>query len=267
MFDESSEQSWLARYGQLRGIPDEIFSPLLRHRSVRNFSDREVSEALVGNLVACGQSASTSSNLQLWSVISVQDPAKRAVITALCDNQVHVQTAPWFLAFVTDCNRVKQAAATASEEAKGLDYAEFYTMAIIDTALAAERFVAAAEMIGLGACYIGALRNDVAGVARALELPPLTFGAFGLCLGWPAEGSRAAIKPRLAQDSVWFREKYPAAVDVADYDLRMKDFYKSQGMNEAVTWSMRSGKRVDEHHLTGREALKPWLEAQGFFRR
>ncbi len=188
-------------------------------------------------------------------------------MTALCDNQVHVQSAPWFLAFVTDCHRLQQVAANVGEEAKGLDFAEFYTMAVIDTALAAERLVVAAEMIGMGACYIGALRNDVAGVARALDLPPLTFGAFGLCLGWPAEGSRAAIKPRLAQDSVWFREKYPSAVDVSDYDSRMKDFYKSQGMNEAISWSMRSGRRVDEHHLTGREALKPWLEDQGLFRR
>ena len=86
---------------------------------------------------------------------------------------------------------------------------------------------------------------------------------FGLCLGYPAEDVQTHIKPRLGQDKVWFREKYDREVEVGDYDERMKAFYASQKMKVDVTWSMRSGRRVDEEHLTGRGVLKEFLAERG----
>ncbi|MBV6458581.1 MAG: FMN reductase (NADPH) [Fimbriimonadaceae bacterium] len=159
------------------------------------------------------------------------------------------------------------AANAVGESAAGLDFTEFFVMALIDVALAAERMVCAAEALGLGICYIGALRNDAEAVRSILNLPPGTFGVFGLCLGYPAEGLKADMKPRLDIDSVWFRETYPSQISVSAYDERMREFYGEQQMKGEVTWSMRSGRRVDEHHLTGREKLRAWLEEQGFLRR
>lgn len=233
---------------------------------MRRFTGEPVEEATVSALVAAAQSASTSSNLQLWSVVSVQDPARREAVAQLCADQRQIREAAWFFAFLADHRRLQVAAAAVGESALGLDYNEFYTMAVIDAALAAERMVCAAESIGLGCCYIGALRNDVDGVRELLGLPTGTVGLFGLCLGWPEPASLGEIKPRLGQEEVWFRERYSEA-DVAEYDERMRGFYERQGMKGDATWSMRSGRRVDEHHLTGREALKPFLEEQGFDRR
>jgi hypothetical protein len=140
-------------------------------------------------------------------------------------------------------------------------------MAVVDAALAAERMVCAAEAIGLGICYIGAIRNDPEFVSEALALPEGVFPVFGLCLGWPEEPVTAHIKPRLSQDAIWFREKYNREVDVSEYDGRMSAFYRSENMKGEVTWSMRSGRRVDNDHLTGREGQKAWLESRGFNRR
>lgn len=137
-------------------------------------------------------------------------------------------------------------------------------MAVVDAALAAERMVCAAESIGLGICYIGALRNNAPAVKEILNLPEETFGVFGLCIGWPEEPITAEIKPRLDQATVWHRERYNHLVDVSEYDRRMKAFYEEQKMKGDVTWSMRSGRRVDEHHMTGREILLDWLRGQGF---
>ncbi|MFE4544176.1 nitroreductase family protein [Arthrobacter sp. NPDC056727] len=50
---------------------------LYRHRSVRSFTENPVDEQTVSTLIAAGQSAATSSNLQSWSVIEVRDPAHR----------------------------------------------------------------------------------------------------------------------------------------------------------------------------------------------
>lgn len=262
MFDESFREAWRLRYGVEPDFDFPDLAPFLNHRSVRRYSDREVPERLVEALVACAQSAATSSSLQLYSLVSVQDPERRARMVELCDNQRQVQTAPWFFAFLADHHRLRRIAAELGEGGEGLDYVEFLLMAAFDVALAAERMVCAAEAMGLGICYIGALRNDPAGVRDLLELPDGVFGAFGLCLGYPAEEARAEIKPRLGQPSVWFRERYDAEAPVTEYDDRMRAFYETQRMKGDPQWSRRSAIRTDEHHLTGREMLLEWLRGQ-----
>lgn len=264
MFDESPLSAWEQRYGApAPELPD--LGKFMNHRSVRKYRDEPIQEQVVQGLLGCAQSAATSSNLQLWSVISVQDPRRREEIAVLCGDQKQVREAPWFLAFFADHHRLRSAAAAAGEEARGLDFEEFYTMAVIDAALAAERLVCAAESLGIGICYIGALRNDPFAVKEFFSLPEGVFGVFGLCLGWPQEPLTSKIKPRLRQDAVWFRETYPRDVSepIAEYDDRMGPFYESQNMKGDVNWSMRSGRRVDEHHLTGREAIRAFLDAQG----
>jgi len=266
MSNESLAQLWRARYGleAPNGLPE--VTSFLRHRSVRRFTDETISERVVEGLVAAGQSASTSSNLQLYSLISVQEPERRARLNRLSANQNQVRDAAWFFAFLADHHRIRCAAEASGQDPAGLDYAEFYTMAVIDASLAAERMICAAESLGLGICLIGALRNDAEGVARELELPDGVFGLFGLCIGHPAD-DEVPLKPRLGQPAIWHRETYDPTADCAEYDERMKGVYSARGQDGDVTWSMRSGRRVNGEQMTGRETLKGWLEERGFNRR
>lgn len=262
LFSEPMSDAWERRYGFPAPADLPELRALLNHRSVRNFKAEPVSERVMEALVAAGQSASTSSNLQLWSVVSVQEPERREKIAELCAGQKQVREAAWFLAFLADTHRLAEAARARGLDPAGLDYIEFYTMAVIDAALAAERMVCAAESLGLGVCYIGALRNDPYGVQEFLRLPKGTFGTFGLCIGWPSDEERAAIKPRLRQEAIWFRESYPDQVDVSEYDERMKPSYARRGVEG--DWSSHSGRRVDGEHMTGRDRLRAFLEEQGF---
>jgi len=266
MFDETPEQAWQKRYGStVQSLP--ALGKLLNHRCVRKYKSDPISDDTIEALVAAAQSAGTSSNLQLYTLISVQDPVRREAIAKLCEPNPQILTASWFFGFFADHYRLKQAANAAGEEALGLDFTEFYTMAVIDAALAAERMVCAAESLGIGICYIGGLRNQPEGVKDLLGLPDGLFGLFGLCLGYPEEPLTAEIKPRLGQGAIWFREQYDLQPDIEEYNARMRAFYESQKMKGDVNWSARSGRRADEHHLTGRETQKQFLESQGFSRR
>lgn len=267
MFDESFAEAWERRYGVAPDFALPEVASFLTHRSVRRYADRPIPETTVRALVAAAQSAATSSNLQLWSVVSVQEPERRAELARLCGGQKQVVAAPWFLAFLADHYRLREAALATGENPTGLDYTEFFVMALIDAALACERLVCAAESLGIGICYVGALRNDPAGVKDLLLLPEGVFGLFGLCLGYPDPERPAAIKPRLSQAGVWFRETYDPTPRTAEYDERMGPFYESQRMKGDASWTRRSGKRADDHHLTGREVLMEWLRRQGFNRR
>lgn len=267
MFDESAFEAWRRRYGTDPPFELPPVDAFLRHRSVRRYRPDPIPESTVSALIACAQSAATSSNLQLWSVVSVQDPERRETLARLCADQDQIRTASWFLCFLADHYRLRRAARAAGESASGLDFTEYLLMAVIDAALAAERLVCAAEFLGIGICYIGALRNRPRDVQELLELPDGVVGLFGLCLGYPDEAEPAAIKPRLSQRAVWFRERYDPDPDTAEYDRRMRPFYEEQRMKGDVTWSMRSGRRVDDHHLSGREVWRDYLLERGFARR
>lgn len=267
MFSESLTECLRLRFGGDPGGDWCGIEKFLGHRSVRRYSDRPISEETVMGLVACAQSAATSSNLQLWSVISVQEPEHRQRVAELCANQHQVLHAPWFLVFLADHHRLAKAATFHGEHPDGLDYAEFCLMAIADASLAAERLVCAAESIGMGICYIGAARNDPPGISEFLELPDQTFAIFGLCLGYPDYEHPAHIKPRLHPNAVWFRERYDDNPPVAEYNERMRQFYEAEGMKGEFNWAQRSGRRIDGRHMTGREVLKDWLAQRGFWRR
>jgi len=264
MFDESLKEAWLSRYGvePPAGVPD--LGHFLTHRSVRDFAPEPVSEDVVLALVATAQSAATSSNLQMWTAISVQDPDRRQALNALCRDQKQIAGAAWFFAFCADLHRVGQAAAAAGEDPSAIGTPEMYASAVVDCALAGERFVAAAESLGLGTCYIGALRNHPLEVAEILGLPNGVIGVFGLCLGWPDEEAEAEIKPRLAPEAVWHRERYTDPMPhIGEYDARMTAFYEAQNMNPGVNWSQRSGRRVGLAGIGPRTSWGPALVERG----
>lgn len=259
---ESAAEIWSSRYGTT--LPEDVpdFSAFWSHRSVRKFSDEPVPESLISGLVAAAQSASTSSNLQLWSIVSVQDAARRKQIADLCSDQDQVHHAPWFFAFIADHHRIRQASRQVDGTAESLDYTEFALMAYIDVALAAERFVCAAESAGLGVCYIGAMRNHPLEVRALLGLPDGTFSPFGLCVGYPDLDRLPSVKPRLSQEVVWFKESYDPEAGIGDYDQRMEPFYAKRGLG--TSWRTHSSKRISSPNLEGRETLKEFLISIGF---
>ena len=165
-------------------------------------------------------------------------------------------------------SRLEQVAQKVGEEHVALDYLEMFEVGVIDAALAAQNAVSAAESLGLGTVYIGAMRNRPEEVAAELQLPPRVVAVFGLCVGTPDPTQPAAVKPRPPQSVVLHNETYslPAqAAGLETYDTVMSDFYASQGMKVRGTWSNHSAKRVrDTAALSGRDRLVEALHQRGF---
>src|SRR5258708_7803753 len=82
---------------------------------------------------------------------------------------------------------------------EGTPYFEAFLVAAVDAALAAQNATVAAESLGLSMVYIGALRNNPAGVGRLLDLPPGAMALFGMCVGYPLPTVTNEVKPRLPQ--------------------------------------------------------------------
>ncbi|HTH61078.1 MAG TPA: NADPH-dependent oxidoreductase [Paraburkholderia sp.] len=240
---------------------------LLAHRSVRAYANRALPVGTLDTLIAAAQSAPTSSNLQTWSVVAVENAERKARLSGFAGNQAHVRDAPLVLVWLADLSRLERAAAQAHAPLDGLHYLETFLVGAIDASLAAQNAVVAAESLGLSTVYIGAIRNKPEQVAAELGLPPRVMPVFGLCVGYEDETRPAAVRPRLPQPVVLHREQYDARAEASridEYDDASIAFQAAQGLDDAG-WRARSLARWrSRESLHGRDRLRDALNALGF---
>jgi nitroreductase len=252
---------------RLSPVPwNNALDTMMAHRSVRSYRDEPLPVGTLELLIAAAQSAATTSNLQAWSVIAVEDPARKARLASFAANQRPIVDAPLLLVFVADLARLRSISAELGHPGTALDYIEAFIFAIADASFAAQNTIVAAESLGLGGCYIGAMRNNPAGVADELALPDEALVIFGMTIGIPDPAVQTDVKPRLPQNVILHRERYapPEPALLAAYDQRIREFQAEQKMR-VTDWTEQSALRVrDEAALTGREVLRDFLRDRGF---
>jgi nitroreductase len=260
-----------ARYGAAAAPAasawNDVLDTLLDHRSVRGFLPDALPDGTLDLLLAAAQSAASSSNLQAWSVVAVADPARKARLAKIAGAQKHIEQVPLFLVWLADIDRLAEIGARENVEVEGAAYLELLLVGIVDAALAAQNAVTALESLGLGAVYVGAIRNNVEAVAAELALPPRVLPVFGLSIGHPDPVVKTGIKPRLAQSAVLHLEAYSKdghGEAVARYNATLNDFQRAHGL-PVEDWSRKVAERVaTPAALAGRHKLRAALQALEF---
>ncbi len=253
--------------GPVVGPWNDVVAGLVDHRSVRDFASTPLPPGLVETLVAAAQSAASSSNLQTWSVVAVEDPDRKVRLSVLAGNQAFIRQAPLFLVWLADLSRNERVAAERQIKLEAIDYLETLFIGIIDAALAAQNAVVALESLDLGAVYVGAIRNKPEQVAAELGLPPRVMPVFGMAVGYPDPAVSNAVKPRLPQRAVLHREQYdktPQPEAVLHYDVQMSDFQREQNI-DVIGWLGRTIPRLKSvKSLAGRDRMREALANLGF---
>ncbi|PBC39314.1 NADPH-dependent oxidoreductase [Rhodococcus sp. ACS1] len=245
---------------------NNVLDTVHNHRSYRRYLPDPVTDEEISLLVSAAQSAATSSNLQTWTVVAVRDKARKARLAALAGRQTHIVEAPLLLVWTADFARLRQLAQDRGVALDGADYLESSYVGFIDAALAAQNAVTAAESLGLGTVFVGAICNNPDEVAAELGLPKHVFAVFGLVVGHPDQSEQARIKPRLPQAAVLHHETYAlesqrGQVDV--YEERIGAFYAEQEMSH--TWTERVLARLaSADSLSGLHPLRESLRILGF---
>lgn len=240
------------------------------HASIRHYKPDPLPASTVETIIAAAQCASTSSNLQMYSVVVVTDAAKREQFAQLTNNQNQIREAPVFLVWCADLARLDRVC-----ELRGYtqvtEYVENFLSAAVDVALVAQNAALAAESLGLGICYIGYIRNIIAETIELLALPRLTFPVTGMTVGWPAKEKNA--HPRLPIQAIMHWEKYDPNKDTElhQYDRIMVESGLYHGRQvpipgnpnklESYGWLEHSARRVSEAE---RVNLRSFLDKQGF---
>ncbi len=240
----------------------EIHQLLRSHRSIRQFTDKPVSDELVADIVKTGLTAATSSNLQATTVIRVRDEKTRGVISEVGGGQTQIVDAPVFIVWCADLHRTRLACEMAGGSMTS-GMTEQFIIATVDVSLAAQNAVIAAEAEGLGICYIGAIRNDPQVVTDLLELPDDVYPVFGMCLGYPDQDPE--VKPRLPLDVVFKEERYEDGRDqdrIASYDEEMRQYYRTRtGGTKESSWSEEMAGLVGGER---RPHMREFLARRGF---
>ncbi|PAB58050.1 oxygen-insensitive NADPH nitroreductase [Anaeromicrobium sediminis] len=241
---------------------NEVIKLLKSHRSIRKFQDKRVEEEKIKMIIESAQCASTSSFVQAYTIIRVEDMDTRKEIAKLSGDQIYVEKCPLFLVFCADLNRLDLACKMNNTHMiEG--YTEPLIIGTVDAALAAQNTMVAAESMGLGGVYIGGIRNDPYKVCDLLNIPKNVYPLFGMCLGYPNQDPE--IKPRLPLDVVFKEEKYSTEGDeekIKEYDKVISEYYlkRTRGKRDD-SWSKQMAEKMGNEL---RPHMREFLKSKGF---
>ena len=156
---------------------NEIIQSLLERKSVRAYTDQEISEENVQLILNAAMQAPTAGNQQLYTILRITDPEKKHRLSISCDNQPFIEQAGLVLVFCADCLKWLQAYQAAGAHPRKPGAGDLF-IAFSDANIAAQNAVTAAQSLGIGSCYIGDIMENIekpsgkSWICRSMFSPP-----------------------------------------------------------------------------------------------
>jgi len=137
-------------------------------RSIRTFSEKEVSEEQIYRLLEYGHAAPSAGNIQPWEFVIVRDYENKVAIvntTYIGNNKLNGKPQEWILRapvfIVVIANKEKSYNRYGEDALKTLIY--------LDTSACVENILLGAVELGLSSCYVCGFRKEE--LAKVLKLP------------------------------------------------------------------------------------------------
>jgi len=162
--------------------------------SVRGFSERDVTEKEVEEILRDASAAPSAGNIQDWRFIAVRNQGNRKRLASAAFDQHFLGNAP---VIIVVCSDMKEIGEAYGERGKGL-------FSVQDAAAAAQNLLLSAWNRGLGGCWVGSF--DEKKVREILVLPEHVRPLVIIPLGYPKEKPRK--HPRKSVDEILHKEFY-----------------------------------------------------------
>ena len=246
----------------------QTLETLLNHKTIRNYKSDPIDEKILNTILEAGFRASTTGNMQVYSVIVTKDEDKRKELCKLHFNQKMVEQAPVLLTFCADFNRFNKWCRQRKAEPGYDNFLSFFTAAI-DALLVAQNACVAAEDFGLGICYLGTTTYQADKLIDFFDLPKGVVPVTTVVVGYPAEDPEQA--ERLPAKGVVHYEKYSdySSEDIDEIYAEKESLPITQKLLEenqletlAQIFTQNRYKKADNLHFS--KVLLKVLEQQGF---
>ncbi|MEZ0393406.1 MAG: nitroreductase family protein [Pseudobdellovibrionaceae bacterium] len=256
---------------------NSAYDLIMSHTSIRLYQNRKVPDEVLNRILNAATRASSSGNMQAYSIIVTTSEVLKAELLKPHFNQSMVTEAPVFLTFCADFNRMRKWL-QHNEAPENFDNFMSFMIASIDAILASQNAALAAEAEGLGICYLGTTLASTAEIAQILKCPQNVVPVVGFCLGYANEIPQ--LKDRLPMDGIVHYETYTNycketlakiysqkeksgyARYVNDPDLKRRiDAVGAQNLAQIYT----KAKYTKESHIKYSKDLFQFLKDQNFF--
>lgn len=166
-------------------------------KSVRVFTQQEISPEEKDMILQAAVQAPTAGNQQLYTILDITDQRIKDRLVETCDYQPFIAEAKMVLIFCADCCKWYDAFCTAGCEPRRPGVGDLL-LAVSDANIAAQNAVTAAQSLGIGSCYIGDIMENCEAQRELLHLPEYVFPAAMLVFGYPTQQQMERQKPERA---------------------------------------------------------------------
>ncbi len=182
-----------------------MLDTLFNHKSIRKYKNTEVDNNTLNTMLSAGTRASTTGNMQVYSMVVTKDESIRKRLWECHFKQDMVLQAPVHITFCADFNRFNK----WCEQRKAVpgydNYLSFFTAAI-DALLVSQNVCLAAQEMGLGICYLGTATYNARRIIDILRLPRGVVPVAAVVVGYPDE--EPGLTDRLPLEGVVHYERY-----------------------------------------------------------
>ncbi len=191
-----------------------MIDTLLNHRTIRKYTSQPIEDDLLDEILNAGVRASTTGNMQVYSIVVTKDEKNKQLLSPCHFNQPMVKTAPVVLTFCADYNRFNKWC-HLNNASPGYDNFLSFVTGAVDALLVAQNVCIAAEDKGLGICYLGTTTYTADKIIEVLNLPKGVVPITTVTIGYPEEIPK--LVDRLPLEGVIHKESYK---DYSDNDIR-----------------------------------------------
>ncbi len=245
-----------------------MIDTLLNHKTIRKYTKQDIEESVIKQILDAGCRASTTGNMQLYSIVITKDESNKKKLAPLHFNQPMITDAPVVFTICADFNRFNIWCRNR-KAVPGYDNFLSFMTASIDAMLVAQNIAVAAESKGLGICYLGTTIYMAKQIIEVLGLPKGVVPVTTLTVGYPDEDPEQT--DRLPLDGIVHYETYKnySETDISRiYSEKEKlpeniQFVKENGKETlAQVFTDVRYKKADNETFS--EALLDVLRHQGF---
>lgn len=240
-------------------------------RTIRKYTEQDIPEELLNELLEVAVRASNTGNMQLYSVVVTRDQSNKEKLALAHFNQPMITTAPVVLTFCADANRFVKWAEQRKAVA-GFDNFQTFIASTIDAMLFAQSFCTAAEEKGLGICYLGTTAYNADKIIDALSLPRLVVPVVTVTVGYP-DGTPVPQVERLPLGAVIHQEAYtdytPASIDALYLDkeeLEVNKQFVRENNKETLAQVFTDVRYTKANNEYFSDVLLKVLKDQGFMK-
>ena len=245
-----------------------MLDTIFEHKSIRKYKNTVIDKNCLTEILEAGTRASTTGNMQVYSMIVTQDKETKEALLPLHFGQKMITEAPVVITFCADFNRFNKWCKLRNANAGYDNFLSFVT-ASIDALLVAQNVALAAEDKDMGICYLGTTTYMADKIIDVLNLPKGVIPITTLVVGYPNENPD--LTDRLPLEAVVHWEKYN------DYtDDKINEFYKEKENLESSKEFVKENnkenlaqiftdvryKKADNEHFS--KVLLDVLKKQGF---